>query len=331
MSLPLHKRYEIVFLAKNIYGPQFGSSKIAKIIKCNRKTVTHWINRWEETKDLFDRPRSGAPRTTSVKQDQMMVDMALDDMNTTSKTIKDEFENIGITVSQDTIQRRLKDAGLKYSKPLSKPLLSEWHRQQRLTWAESMKNYDWSKVMATDETSIRLHTSHKYTWQRPGERKVVRTVKYPLKINVWGCLSKKGFGRVFWFKNNLNSEFLCHKIYRNALLPSARQHFGQSQWVLLEDNDLKHRSNYSRTWKSDHQIVTLSWPSHSPDVNPIENLWALLKVKVAQRRPKTLEDLVNAIQNEWNELPSELAYNLMNSMESRVQSLIDSSGDYTLY
>jgi transposase len=62
-----------------------------------------------------------------------MVDMALDEMNTNSKTIKDELENFGITVSQNTIQRRLKDAGLKYSKPLSKPLLSEWHRQQRLT------------------------------------------------------------------------------------------------------------------------------------------------------------------------------------------------------
>ncbi len=100
--------------------------------------------------------------------------------------------------------------------------------------------------------------------------------------------------------------------------------------VLARDNDPKHRSNYSRTWKSDHQIVTLPWPSLSPDINPVENLWSFLKVKVAQRRPKTLEDLVNAIKNEWNELPSELAYNLMNSMENRVQSVIDSGGDYIL-
>jgi hypothetical protein len=194
-----------------------------------------------------------------------------------------------------------------------------------------MVNYDWSKVMACDETLIRIHTTHKYTWQRPGERKVIRTVKYPLKIHVWGCLCRKGFGRVFRFKNKLNSEFLCHQVYRNALLPSTRQHFGRSQWFLLEDNDPKHRSHYSHTWKSDHHIVSLSWPSLSPDMNPIENLWPLLKVKVAQRRPKTLEDLVNVIESEWNELPSELAYNLMNSMENRVQALIDSSGDYTLY
>jgi len=67
---------------------------------------------------------------------------------------------------------------------------------------------------------------------------------------------------------------------------------------LLEDNDPKHPSDYSRTWKSDHEIVTLSWPSLSPDINPIENVLSLLKVKVAQRRPKTLEDLDNAIKDE---------------------------------
>ena len=106
MSIPLHKRYEIVFLAKNKYGPQFGSSKIAKIVKCNRTTVIHWLNRWEETKNFPDCPRSGAPRIITVEQDQMMVDMALYKMNTTSKTIKDELENFRITVSQNTLNKK---------------------------------------------------------------------------------------------------------------------------------------------------------------------------------------------------------------------------------
>ena len=93
----------------------------------------------------------------------------------------------------------------------------------------------------------------------------------------------------------------------------------------------QHQSKYSRAWKSGHQIVTLTWPSLSPDMNPAENLWSVLKVKMAQRHPITLEALVNAIKEEWNELPNELVYNLMDSMESRIRALIDSSVDYTLY
>jgi transposase len=178
MSLPLHKRYEIVFLANHKNGPQLGPYKIAKIVKCNPKTVTHWINRWKETKDLSDRSRSGAPRWTTTEQDQMMVDMALAEIDATSKTIRQELQNNKVNVSNRTVRRRLKNAGLKYSKPLSKPLLSEHHRQQRLTWAKSIENYDWSQVMVTDETTIHLHAKQKYTWQRPGQRKVVRTVEY---------------------------------------------------------------------------------------------------------------------------------------------------------
>ncbi|CAF3107265.1 unnamed protein product [Rotaria sp. Silwood2] len=331
MSLPLYKRYEIVFLATHKNGPQFGPNKIAKIVKCNRTTVTRWLNRWEETKDLSDRSRPGAPRTTTIEQDQMMVNMALTEIDGTSKTIAEELQNNEVNVSDRTVRRRLRNAGLKYSKPLSKPLLSEHHRQQRLAWAKSMKNDDWSRVMVTDETTIELNAKRKYTWQHPGERKVVRTIKYPVKVNVWGCLSSKGFGRVFCFQNNLNSEFLCQKIYRKALLPSAHKHFGESQWFLLEDNDPKHRSNYTKNWNSTRQIVTLPWSSLSPDLHPIENLWSLLKVKIAQRRPTTHRDLITAINNEWKKLPNELAFNLVNSMKSRIQAVTASSGDYTLY
>jgi hypothetical protein len=69
----------------------------------------------------------------------------------------------------------------------------------------------------------------------------------------------------------------------------------------------------------------------SPDINPIENLWSLLTVKVAQRRPTTHTGLVDAIKDEWRELPNELVFNLVNSIKSRVQAVIASSGDYTLY
>ena len=69
----------------------------------------------------------------------------------------------------------------------------------------------------------------------------------------------------------------------------------------------------------------------SPDMNPIENLWSILKTKIAYGRPHTLKDLIKVINKEWNNLPKELALKLSNSMKNRIEAIIDASGDYTMY
>ncbi|CAF4751963.1 unnamed protein product [Rotaria sp. Silwood2] len=297
MSLELYKRYEIVFLRKNKYGPKFGINRIAKLVNCNRSTVVRWLKRWEETKDLSDRERKGRPRKTTTTDDEIVIGLV----------------------------RQGVDEGLTSEK-------IEHHQKKRLTWARSLMNYDWNQVMATDESVFRLHDIKRFYWQRPGERKICRKVKYTIKINAWCCLSAVGFGRIVCFKNNLNSTFLCNNIYHDGLLPAAREHFGRSRnWVLLEDNDPKHRSKVSVKWKEDHHVKTLPWPSLSPDMNPVENLWSLLKIKVAEQRPTTVKELIRAIEKEWNDLPQELASNLIDSMKRRVDSLIEANGDYTIY
>ena len=334
MSLELYQRYEIIFLAKHKYGPELGINRIAKIVNCNRSTVTRWLKRWSETKDLSDRQRIGRSRATTAEQDKVITNIVQQEVDEglTSEMISHQTNDAGMNLSSRTIRRRLNEAGFKYSKPLQKPLLTQRHRNIRLSWARSLVNYSWNQMIVSDETVFRAHEIRKFFWQRPGKRKVCRTIKYSVKINAWGCLSKSGFGRIVCFKNNLISSFLCNSIYRYAFLPTARRHFGRSQnWYLLEDNDPKHRSKFSIKWKKKQGIQTLPWPSRNPDINPIENLWSLLKVKVAARHPTTTKELIKAIKTEWNGLPQELASNLIASMTRRVLNVIDSNGDYTMY
>ena len=156
-------------------------------------------------------------------------------------------------------------------------------------------------------------------------------MKYPLKVNVWGCLSVVGFGRIVCFQHNLNNCFLCKEIYKYTLLPAARFHIGRHRdWVLVEGNDPKHRSSFSQEWKKNDHITTLPWPCQSPDANPIENLWSLLKIKVATRKPKTIKEFKKPIYKEWNDLPIQLPSRLVWSMKNRVDDLIQSKGEYLL-
>ena len=60
----------------------------------------------------------------------------------------------GTEISSATVGHRLDEQGLYKLKPLLKPLLSDINRLNRLKWAKSNRNTDWSKVVFTDEITI---------------------------------------------------------------------------------------------------------------------------------------------------------------------------------
>ncbi|CAB4383710.1 unnamed protein product [Rhizophagus irregularis] len=97
------------------------------------------------------------------------------------------------------------------------------------------------------------------------------------------------------------------------------------------DNDPKHRSKICKKWKEENEVTVLPWPSMSPNQNPIENVWQLMKIKISKKKIKTTKRLKAELTKEWNQLPVGLANNLVYSMEKRVMALINAGGDYTMY
>lgn len=122
-------------------------------------------------------------------------------------------------------------------------------------------------------------------------------------------------------------------IYKRGLLTSAKKMFGvdNAEWILQEDNDPKHRSRLCTSWKAENGITTLDWPSQSPDANPIENVWSVIKRKLAGKRVFTLTQLSRKIREIWRSLPIEYAEKLVESMPNRCQAILNNNGDWTLY
>lgn len=332
MELSLNKRYEIVFLREHPAGPKWSFGKIAKHIRCSKSTTIYWTQRYHNNNDLSTEERSGRPRITTAKQDEQIMIMANKENDITATQIQKKMEERGLEISVETIKRRLREAGGKYTNEISKPLLKERHRKARLEWAKKHQNFDWSRVIFTDESTFQLYTSKKKVWQFIGRRKIFRTVKHPPKVHVWGCFSSQGFGELVCFQQNLDANFMC-RIYEWGLLASVSKFFGEGclDWILQEDNDPKHRSKIAKKWKAENNVEELSWPSMSPDQNPIENVWRLMKIKIQKKTIRTIKGLKSELRKEWNCLPNDLAVKLVDSMERRVIALLESNGDYTMY
>ncbi len=122
----------------------------------------------------------------------------------------------------------------------------------------------------------------------------------------------------------------CDILGKN-LLPSVRALKMGRGWVFQHDNDPKHTARKTKEWLRKKHIKVLEWPSQSPDLNPIENLWRELKLRVAQRQPRNLTDLEKICMEEWAKIPPAVCANLVKNYRNRLTSVIVNKGFCTKY
>ena len=332
MSLVFKQRWELIFLVKHPQGPQMTVESAAKYLKKTRGWAYNVLNIHKKFGNVDFSDERGPKRVTTEAQDREIVKLATASKPMTTQQIANKLTAKGIPVSRVTITRRLRENQVRWKPLLKKPLLKESHIENRCKWAEDNLDRDWTKVIFTDEASFELNCQVTRAWQLPGKPKIYRTVKHPPKVSVWGCFSSKGFGKLILVSGILESKQMV-QIYKKGLLPSAQKFYGKNKdnWELLEDGDPKHTSKLSKAWKAENGVKVMEWPANSPDCNPIENVWALLKARIRQRNIATKEGLIRALKEEWRSLTAEYAKKLAESCTRRCQAVIDHGGDWIPY
>ncbi len=70
------------------------------------------------------------------------------------------------------------------------------------------------------------------------------------------------------------------------MLHSADQLFKDADLFFQQDLAPALTAKSTKSWLNDHSVGVLDWPTNSPDLNPIENLWSIVKRKMRNKRPK---------------------------------------------
>lgn len=316
---------------------------IARKLNISRTTVRDILARYDATGSPGSGSRSGRPRCTDDATDTALAFTARVDVFTSPRQIRRRLE-LGDAVSARTIDRRLQEAGLFGRIARHKRDYSAEELRKRLSFATGYKDWtaeQWEKVLFSDEKCFYGKGFCGRTWvRRPkGEalnpKYCVHKTAHPVKVNVWAAFCAGGQGYCHIFNEKLDKH-LYKRILADNLLPSARLHFSLApprveQWYFLHDNDPKHTSGVVTEWLHNNGVSTIDFPPYSPDLNPIENLWAAVARAVELHACDTMEQLQDVVAAEWDKLDADLMRSLAHSMPARCQAVIETHGWHTKY
>ena len=75
----------------------------------------------------------------------------------------------------------------------------------------------------------------------------------------------------------------------------------------------------------------MDWPANSPDLNPIENLWNIVKRNVERKNAAKSERSTDFMKEEWDATPESILINLIKLMRHRCELVIENNGERTPY
>ena len=158
----------------------------------------------------------------------------------------------------------------------------------------------WSNFLWSDESPFVLRFSQKTRrWRLSSERNctfaMTGSVKHDEKIMVWGCFAAHGVGELVLI-DGIMDQYQYIEIVETAVARSAELLLRSQNWTFQQDNDPKHAANNTMNAMRRLQIPLEDWPSQSPDLNPIENLWSILDRSISDRRCNTKAELWECLQ-----------------------------------
>lgn len=248
------------------------------------------------------------------------------------------LEETGIDVSKRTMERELKRLGFVYRPIKQKITLKAIHKKNRLFFCEKWlaTSLDWSKVVFSDEKKFSFDGPDNWCSYTEEVSKINRKKRQQGggSIMVWGCVLPDGFIYLLQTIGRQKSSNYCD-LMENFVAPFLNNKFEGQNYYFQQDNCSIHVSKKSIPRLKNLFPNILEWPSRSPDLNIMENVWKMISDHVYDKKQyDRADELWRAVQNAAEYLMEnnrEKIRNLFITMNKRCIEVIKHKGNMTKY
>lgn len=305
----------------------YSNRQVAKKIKRSHSVVDNYLKLGDK---YGIKKKTGRKSTITPLTKKRIFQLASEKLMSSGK-IKAELQ---LKQTTRTVQRVLSTSPNHiYKKYATKPPLTESHRKARLSFAkESVQNrLDWSKIIWSDEKKFNLDGPDgiRYYWHdiRNEPTYLSKRAFGGGTLMVWGAFVGDQLLDLVVCQQTMDSSKYI-KMLNESLVPHLRPGF-----KFMHDGASIHRSKATKKWLQENDIETIDWPAHSPDLNPIENIWGILVRAVFEsgRQFELKKDLEAEVMRQWSKISRETLSNLVNSMSDRIIEVIQQNGGSTQY
>ena len=324
-------KYDTRVLIQDLYDAGIQKpSIISERARIPLSTCYRVVGNIESGKGIERQEGSGRQKIFTNTDRQRLRQVVIRNRRASARFLKDElFQRGSPEVCTRTMQRELKSLG--YTKKVGIPQISltQGKKNQRVQWCLQHQNTDWSNVIFSDESSVWLHPPAIKIWSSAHSKARYERPRHCPKFHLWGGVCEYGPTPLCIFTENLTAQGYIN-ILEQYLLPTAQTLY-ENDWILQQDNDPKHRARITQQWFLDENVTVMDWPSYSPDLNPIENIWGTLKKHLMSKKFVNIDDMKAETENYWNAMSLDFIGTFVWSMPARIAACLHGNGEITKY
>lgn len=323
------------------------STHVSEFFDVPPTTCRNLFSRAKKRGTVHNAPRSGRPPKADDRTIRSLLRFALKNRRASLKEIGNSVEP---KLSASTVRRILAKHGYHRRSARKTPHITRLQKQKRKRWAEEYwlwKMEDWRRVIWTDECYVVLgdkkgtvYVTRRADEEYAPECTVASFTQSSVKVMVWACIMEgaKGPIVVLDYPGGKGGGFNADR-YQEQVLDGPFWDFyismvdDRDYMYFMQDNAPCHKSRKIKRWFEGTWIPMLPHPPKSPDVNPLENIWHILKDRIRARPhpPTSISELKLAVREAWESITIEEINLHVHSMPKRVEAVFEANGGNTKY